>query len=349
MIAEPVLSSSSLLVVDEDSQIGAARRAAVTLGHAQALDADALGRLAIVVTEAATNMLRHAHHGIVVLRPLAGPPAGVEVIALDKGPGITDVSRAMRDGYSTSGTAGQGLGGIRRLANQFAMYSMPESGTVLCARVTNGGAPRAGRPPAPPSLDDRMGVICVPLRGEALCGDAWRVIPAGAQTSVLVVDGLGHGPAAHAVSVSALATFTPGQRRSPLEAVAAMDDALRGSRGAALSVATIDEDAGEVEFVGVGNVEARVVNGIRTEHFTAQGGIVGHTMPTPRLARAPWPADGRLIMHSDGISSRWRLEPYPGLAMAHPALIAGVLYRDFRRERDDATVVVIAPRASAAD
>jgi hypothetical protein len=46
-------------------------------------------------------------------------------------------------------------------------------------------------------------------------------------------------------------------------------------------------------------------------------------------------------MHSDGISARWRLEAYEGLADAHPALIAGIIYRDFGRPRDDATVLVL--------
>lgn len=343
----PVLSASSLVILDEDTQIGAARRAAVTMGHAQGLVTEALGRLAIITTEAATNMLRHADSGIMTIRALIGPPAGVEILALDRGPGIPDVKRAMGDGYSTSGTAGQGLGAILRLANQFALYSMPGIGTALFARVTKDGPPRPSRAPRPPSLDDRVGVVCVPLRGEELCGDAWRVQVHGPRTSVLVVDGLGHGAAANAVSVSAVARFMQTSHRPALESLAAIDAAIRGSRGAAITVATIDEAERHVRFAGVGNVDARVANGERTEHFAPQNGIVGHAMPTPRSPTVPWPADGRLIIHSDGISNRWRLESYPGLATAHPALIAGVIFRDFRRERDDATVMVVAPPASA--
>ena len=337
----PVMSASSLLILDEDTQIGAARRAAVTMGHAQGLDTETLGRLAIIATEAATNMLRHADNGVMVVRALIGPPAGVEVLALDRGPGIVDVPRAMADGFSTSGTAGQGLGAIQRLASQFAIYTHPGIGTALFARVTNQGGPRPTRVPRAPTLDDRLGVICVPLRGEVLSGDAWRVQVQGPRTSVLVVDGLGHGPAAHAVSVKAVASFAKHGNRPPLESLAALDTAIRGSRGAAITIATVDEAAQHVRFAGVGNVDARVANGARTEHFVPQNGIVGHAMPTPRSPTVPWPAEGRLIMHSDGISNRWRLESYPGLATAHPTLIAGVIFRDFRRERDDATVLVL--------
>ena len=94
-------------------------------------------------------------------------------------------------------------------------------------------------------------------------------------------------------------------------------------------------------FCGVGNVDARVVTLETNRHMVPQNGIVGHTMPRVTAAELSWPADGRLIMHSDGISSLWRLDRYPGLLARHPALLAGVLFRDFARARDDATVLVV--------
>src|SRR5947209_4015748 len=119
-------SLSTLVIIDEQTQIGGARRSAVEIGHASGLSADAVGRLAIVVTEAATNIIRHAGHGVMVFRPLVSESsATIEVLALDKGPGISDVARAMGDGFSTSGTAGHGLGSMRRLAEMFAIYSQP--------------------------------------------------------------------------------------------------------------------------------------------------------------------------------------------------------------------------------
>ncbi|HEY5062382.1 MAG TPA: ATP-binding protein, partial [Gemmatimonadaceae bacterium] len=119
-----VSGASTLLELDDPSQIGAARRSAVSLGNAHGLDAEAVGRLAIVVTEAATNILRHARRGTIVLRGLtAGATPAIEMLALDKGPGIPDVTRAMRDGYSTSGTAGVGLGAMQRLSQLFELHS----------------------------------------------------------------------------------------------------------------------------------------------------------------------------------------------------------------------------------
>ena len=335
-------SPSTLLIIDEQTQIGAARRAAVELGHTRGLSADAVGRLAITVTEAATNIIRHAGHGVIVLRALISEShPGVEVLALDNGPGIPDVRRAMRDGFSTSGTSGEGLGGIQRLADVFEIYSQRGKGTALVARV--GDRPRSSAQKQPAAaLDDRVGVVCVALRGETECGDAWRVVADRQLVTVLLVDGLGHGPEAAATAAIATAMF-PRLAKSPPDAtLLQMSEAMRSSRGAALSVAVIDQAARLTRFSGVGNVDGRVLAGGHNEHLIPQNGIVGHTMPVVQSSSAPWPAGARLVMHSDGIASRWRLDAYPGLSAAHPALVAGVIYRDFGRDRDDATVLVVA-------
>jgi serine phosphatase RsbU (regulator of sigma subunit) len=200
------------------------------------------------------------------------------------------------------------------------------------------------RTPRAPSLDEQLGVVCVPLRGENECGDAWRVVVKGHLVSVLLVDGLGHGPEAAATAAIATTLF-PRIVTEPLEkALLAMSEAMRGSRGAALSMAVIDLAARETRFGGVGNVDGRVIALGGAEHLTPQNGIVGHTMPTVRSVSVPWPVGALLVMHSDGITTRWRPDAYPGLMTAHPALVAGVLYRDFGRERDDATILVLGDR-----
>jgi anti-sigma regulatory factor (Ser/Thr protein kinase) len=340
---------SQLLVVDEQSQIGAARRSAVALGHTHALSAEAIGRLAIVVTEAATNIVRYGGGGVIVLRGLVGGPSAViELLALDKGPGIPSIPRAMQDGHSTSGTAGQGLGAIRRLSQLFEIYSLPLMGTALLSRIgeAKGHTNRNG---AATSLDDRVGAISVPLRGETQCGDAWRIVANRRRVSVLLVDGLGHGPHAAVAAAVATTTFAQLGNAAPEAALAAFHKAMRGTRGAALSIAIIDEGGRTMLFGGVGNVDGRVIAADATEHLVPQNGIVGHTMPNVRPLTAAWPDEALLVMHSDGISARWRLDAYPGLMKAHPALIAGVIYRDFGRPRDDATVLVLGADPAATE
>ena len=251
----------------------------------------------------------------------------------------------MRDGFSTSGTAGNGLGAIRRLADVFEIYSQPDQGTALLARIGD-------RPQLPTgverssSLEDRLGVICVPLRGEAECGDAWRIVLGPQRTCVLLVDGLGHGPGAAAAADIAITMFPRLASDSPEAMLMAMSSAMRDSRGAAVSVVVLDDAAQLARFAGVGNVDARVLVSAEAEYFVPQNGIIGHTLPAVRSTSVAWTAGAYLVMHSDGISARWRVDAYPGLCTAHPALIAGVIYRDFGRPRDDATVLVLRQRAA---
>lgn len=343
-VIEPnAVAFSTLIVVDEQSEIGAARRSAMALAGAHGLGSDARGRLAIVVTEAATNVVRHAGGGAIVLRAIgSGETAAIEMLALDKGPGLGNVERAMRDGFSTSGTAGVGLGAMQRLANLFEIHSQRDVGTAVLARVGDLYPPEARIDP----LEGYFGAVCVPLRGETTCGDAWKVAVGSRSISVMVVDGLGHGRGAAEATAAAIEVFPRIEHLPVTSALARFDAAARGTRGMALSIVAIDEATRTVDFSGVGNVDGRVIvdDTSRGSHLVPQNGIVGHTMPTVKLSSVPWPVGARLVMHSDGVSARWRMETYPGLMTVHPALMAGVIFRDFARERDDATVIVLADR-----
>jgi hypothetical protein len=158
---------------------------------------------------------------------------------------------------------------------------------------------------------------------------------------MMLVDGLGHGPQAAIAARAALSVF-PTRTTGTVEAsLNAMNVALHSTRGAALSLATIDPARKSARFCGVGNVDGRIVTVEASRHLVPQNGIVGHTMPRPTAVEMPWPTDARLVMHSDGISSRWNMNAYPGLLARHPALLAGILFRDFARPRDDATVIAL--------
>ena len=159
---------NTAIPVTDMSQIGEARRAGRIAGDVAELSSDEIGRLGLIVTEAATNLALHARDGVVVLRNIGnGGSAGVEVLAIDRGPGIADLARAMEDGYSTAGTAGKGLGAIRRLAPGAFDILSGSQGTAMVARV------RASRKPT--SADADAGVICIPVAGETMCGDAWHI------------------------------------------------------------------------------------------------------------------------------------------------------------------------------
>jgi hypothetical protein len=106
--------------------------------------------------------------------------------------------------------------------------------------------------------------------------------------------------------------------------------------------------AGEVRFAGVGNVAAVVVDGATQRGMASYGGIIGHEVRKFQEFAYPFPRGALLVMHSDGLATRWGLDAYPGLASRDPALMAGVLYRDFQRGRDDVTVLVARATPGAA-
>ncbi|MDQ6924654.1 MAG: SpoIIE family protein phosphatase [Candidatus Eremiobacteraeota bacterium] len=362
--------------VDEANRVGEARRAAAAMALALGFDESVAGRVALVATELATNLARHATGGQLIIQAADGP--AVDLLAIDRGPGIANVARAMLDGYSSRGTSGTGLGAIRRQADAVDLYSHPvPSGMPVVPRPDGAPAPtgegtvvwaRCVRPanpvdmthllPARAPVADIAGV-CVPVEGEQESGDAWAAVTAGGRLLVLVADGLGHGPAAAIASETAVSTFREfAATLAPAVLVERLHAALRATRGAAVAIATFDGARREIRFAGVGNVSGAVLTpagsglGTWTSHsMMSHNGTVGHQLRKVQELVYAWPTGSLVVFHTDGIRSRWQLDPYPGLGTRCPAVIAGVLWRDYSRGRDDATAVVVrdAPTAAAND
>ncbi len=331
--------------ITEASQVAAARRVALQMTHSLGLSETETGTLALVVTEAATNLVKHAQAGRLLLRTLdeaEGP--GVELLALDTGPGIANVGQCLQDGYSTAGSPGTGLGAITRLATLWDLYSVPGQGTALLARVVH----RAGRTPAGRSSHRStpgplvVGVVCVPYPGETVCGDAWMVAQQEERCLALVVDGLGHGPAAADAARAVVQACRQHGTRTPEELLATAHTAAQGTRGAAVGLAEINTATQRLRFAGVGNIAGIVWTATGRRGLASHNGIIGHAMRRQQVFTYPWSPDVVVVLHSDGLLTRWRLDAYPGLVRRHPSLIAGVLYRDFARGRDDVTVLVVA-------
>ena len=266
--------------------------------------------------------------------------AGIECLALDRGPGMADVAASLRDGHSTAGSPGNGLGAVLRGAHLTDIYSLPGQGTAILARFEPGRPDRL-RPSGPSTVRTAYGAVSVPMPGEEACGDGWCHAAADSAVALMVADGLGHGPLAAEASHAAAQMFIRMAERSPSEMLAAMHGALKSTRGAAVAIARIDRSAGEVVFAGVGNVAATIVDadhGLR--RMVSNNGTIGHIARHMRGFTYPIGAGQLIILASDGLGTNWRLDAYPGLTACHPTVIAGVLYRDFRRGRDDVTVLV---------
>jgi anti-sigma regulatory factor (Ser/Thr protein kinase) len=294
----------------------------------------------IVVTEAATNLVKHARNGVLLIRALEQDQhRGVEVLAVDQGQGIANLEDCLRDGRSTAGTPGTGLGAIRRLARDFDIYSLPGSGTALVARLW----PRSWRPSTWRG-DVEVGAAQAPMPGESVSGDACAVHHAPGRWVGMIADGLGHGPTAADAARRAVGVFREHVLAGSAELIERMHLALRGTRGAAVAVAEINVRARGLRFTGVGNIAGSIVHEGASRGAISHSGIVGHEMRKVQEFSYPFPSGAVLVMHSDGLASHWRLDRYTGLDRRHPALIAGVLYRDHKRARDDVTVLAVRER-----
>ena len=320
--------------VHESSQVAEARRAAVVLAEQSGFGVGDAGRVAIVATELATNLIKHGGGGTLLVGSFADESgAGIECLALDQGPGIGDVPQAMRDGYSTAGSPGNGLGAVCRVAELFDIYTRPGAGTAILARLAPGRSAK--------SVSSPFGAVAVPTVGESVSGDGWcRTAWEGGYT-VMLADGLGHGPiAAEAAHAAALSFSQTDSGDSPDAILALLHPALRPTRGAAISIARVDLVGGQVVFGGVGNVAGVLIGedgGLR--RMVGNNGTIGHIAKHMKAFTYPLADAAMLILASDGLGTSWRIDAYPGLLSCHPTLLAGVLFRDFTRGRDDVTVL----------
>ncbi len=324
--------------VTETSQVGEARRSAVSLAQNLGFNEIEASKAAIIASEMASNLARYAEQGEIVLRSLENANGrGLELLAIDKGPGMSDVGEFLRDGYSTTGSAGIGFGAIARQSDLFDLYTIPGKGTTLLAQIWPGSIPAES-----PARPGEIGAICLPAPGQAVSGDAWVADSQGERTRILIADGLGHGEQAAAAAQAAVRLFTNNPGLGPAETVELAHTALHDTRGAVVAVAEVDSVQHVVRYCGVGNIFATIYAENQSHGLVSFEGIVGHTAYKFREFNYPYQAVANpiLVMHSDGLGTHWNLNTYPGLNQRHPSLIAGVLYRDFKRPNDDMTVIV---------
>lgn len=322
---------TEVLTIEETSQIGHARRTVQRRAEQLGFDETDAGRVALVVTELASNVLKHAERGELHVRDLPGEQvAGIEIVAVDRGKGF-DLHNCLVDGHSTSGTQGIGLGAISRLADVFDAY-VDHRGAVLLARLY----PRQSK-----VRDLRYGATQHSLHNDPACGDAWHVAFDGQRLSVLVADGLGHGSEAERAGLAGERTFAHSPFIDPSLLMADLHVSMTGTRGGAVAIAQYTAASGALSFTGVGNIGASLLGGEKSRGLPSHPGIVGVQFRKAQPFDYAQVTGQVLILYSDGLQSRWNLQEYPGLAQRHPAIIAAILHRDFCRGRDDVTVIVI--------
>lgn len=317
---------------EDPSAVGAVRRRAVELAEEAGFDSFMIGQTAVAVSEAVSNLVKHAMQGSVMVRLHPEAPATVELIALDRGPGMADVTRALRDGYSTSGTLGIGLGAIARIATGYDVHSLPGKGTVLALHFT---AEQADRPPL------RASGLTRPIGEETVCGDGYAIAETETATTLLVCDGLGHGHIAAQVSQRAVELFLEMHEQEPVEIVRRLHAGLSGTRGGAVAVARVERDG--VLYAGLGNVSGWVAHAEGRQGMVSVPGIAGYQGGRLRQFAYELPGYATVILHTDGLTDRWDPAATPGLFARTPAVVAAGLMREAGSRRDDACVVTARP------
>jgi anti-sigma regulatory factor (Ser/Thr protein kinase) len=331
----PGTAAQMLCPIRDETQVGAARRRVQQVAETASLGDVMTGHAAIVATELASNMLRHAGGGDLLVQSVDEFSfRGLELLAVDRGPGIRDVRLSLQDGHSTRGTPGTGLGAARRLSTIFDLFSEPARGTIVLSRI--GSLRRNGT-----SLP-QCGAVSTSAPGEAVSGDQWAITCKDDLLSLMVVDGLGHGVLAHEAAAQAVRVFIEHSTEQPANILERMHQALRNGRGAAIAVARCNLNSGEVIYAGIGNVAGVLVRADGQQNgLVSNNGTVGADHISVKEFRYEWKPGEAFVMHSDGLQTRWSMRDRPGLAACHPAIIAALLHRDYLRGRDDATIVVL--------
>lgn len=331
------ISHSAWISITDSSQVSVGRRAATELCRRNGFSDTLAEKAALIATELGSNLVKHGAGGEMYLQMAreAGGGDVFEVVAIDKGPGIVNAAQCLSDGYSTSGSPGTGLGAVRRLSDVFDLYSQPGHGTIVLSRLLSAPMPSVARMKA---LE--IGSISKPKKGEEVCGDHWSMAEQRGQWQFLVADGLGHGALASEAAMEAARLFRTTRSRTLPDLLDAIHHALRSTRGAAVAIADVDVGRQLVRFAGVGNIAGAIVSAAGMRNMVSLNGTAGVELRKITEFSYPWPDDGLLVLHSDGLISHWNIDAYPGLYQRHPAVIAAVLYRDHDRGRDDVTVVV---------
>ena len=338
---EPI-RDAVVITLAEETQTAVARRAAADLCRRLQLSEATIARAELIAVELAGNILHHAHGGHLFFAPVPCAAGSLQIIATDRGPGLGNLARAMEDGFSTSTTPGVGLGTVRRQADLLDLYSQPNAGTVIAATLHD----------APPAEDSHTAILSTHIAGETLNGDSWTVYHHADRHVFLLVDGLGHGPQAAQAAAVAVAVADRAFAADPAIALSTviqrMNVPMQSTRGAAVLLVSVS--GSQALCCGVGNISASLcARDGSCRSLVSHNGTVGHRMARVQEFAYPVLPGSLLIMHSDGISARWKLAQYTGLQSHSPVVVAGVLYRDNVRDRDDATILVARLNGEAAD
>lgn len=123
------------VAINSDQDIVTARQKGRALAIELGFSTGDATLIATSISELARNIVSYARKGEIILKAVQGSSRlGISIVASDRGPGIWDIRQAMKDGFSTSGSLGLGLPGVRRLMDEFEIDSEPGRGTIVTVK-----------------------------------------------------------------------------------------------------------------------------------------------------------------------------------------------------------------------
>lgn len=266
---------------------------------------------------------------------------GIRIETEDSGPGIHDVEGAIADRYSTVGGLGTGLGTVNRLMDELEFSSAATGGLhLVCVRWV--------RPSLSGAFDRRLafGAATRPCRYSRENGDAFLVRQWPGSALVGVIDGLGHGQFAQRAAHAARQYVEQHFDQPLVNLFRGAGRACRATRGVVMALARFDLERKTVELASVGNIETRIAGSPQKLNLTVRRGIVGLNAPEAVVTENSWPGDGWLIMHSDGLTTRWDWAQFREVEHHSASVIAQRMLLTLGKQDDDATVVVAGKAAS---
>jgi len=297
-----------------------------------------VGEIDIIVAEITSNLIKHADGGELLYRiSKEGDDSIFEIIALDKGPGMADPLRMMKDGVSTKDTLGHGLGAIQRLSDFFQLYSMPSWGTIVYAKVQTKKQAFVRKN----EIDLEIRPLCINKPRETECGDGYRVKKTASGFQIFFGDGLGHGQFAKEAIDKAGDFFMSTSEDDPVAVIRAMHERVRRTRGLVATIANCDLKNKTWTVCGVGNILTRFYQGIVYRNHMPYNGTLGLNIPTSmKASEYTLEKNQSLIMSSDGIRTRWDINKYVAIHRFDPFILAATIYKDFSRDADDSSVLI---------
>lgn len=326
------------MVISNAGEVIAIRRIAKEMAQNMGFDERTREEISLVVSELASNIIKYTQRGIITLSPVCNTKCeGIMIEAEDDGEGFNEHT-ALKDGVSTSGTLGVGLGAVNRLMDEFEILQRENhSGTrIICKRWLHDNSNHGQHCPF------EFGVFSRPKLNELANGDTFVIKNIHEATLIGVIDGVGHGVLANQAA-NVARQYVERHAESPLlDIFRGVERACSSTRGVVMALVVLNWKKSTFQYASVGNIEIKIFSQAHDKsRFIVRRGIVGKHAPPPVVTENEWHSGDMLALHSDGISTHWHWDDFMSY-LNHPVqMITEEIFNAMQKNYDDATIVIV--------